>query len=41
MLIFLFGLIVGAILDNVFAPKIKFEDGKVTLEYSKKKKSTP
>lgn len=41
MLIFVIGVIVGAVLDNMFAPKIKMEDGKITLEYSKKKKTTP
>jgi hypothetical protein len=41
MILFVIGLIAGAVLDNMFAPKIKMEDGKITLEYSKKKKSTP
>lgn len=36
MITFIIGLIVGAILDNRFAPKVKFTDGKITFEYNKK-----
>jgi hypothetical protein len=37
MILFIIGVVVGAILDNRFAPKVKFTDGKVTFEYSNKK----
>lgn len=35
---FIFGIIIGAVLDNMFAPKVKFENGKITVEYKKKEK---
>lgn len=36
------GVVIGAILDNRYAPKVKVTDGKVTFEWSdKNKKQTP
>lgn len=37
LFIFVAGLIIGAILDNKYAPKIKVVEGKLTLEWSNKK----
>lgn len=38
---FILGLIAGAVLDNMFAPKVKLEDGKLTFEWTKPKKKGP
>lgn len=39
MITFIIGVIVGAFLDNKFAPKVKYTDGKITFEWSDKKKT--
>ncbi len=39
LLVFAVGVVVGAIIDNRFAPKVKKVDGKITLEWSDKKKN--
>lgn len=39
ILVFIIGFVVGVIVDNRFAPKVKYVDGKITLEWSDKKKT--
>lgn len=38
MITLFIGIIIGAIIDNRYAPKVKLENGKVTFEWSDKKK---
>lgn len=33
------GFVIGVIIDNRYAPKVKKVDGKITLEWSEKKKT--
>jgi hypothetical protein len=37
MITLIIGAVIGGVLDNIFAPKIKIENGKITFEYSTKK----
>lgn len=39
ILIFILGAVTGAFLDNRFAPRVRFENGKVTFEYTDRKKN--
>jgi hypothetical protein len=38
MISFILGLAIGVFIDNRFAPKVKMVDGKITFEWSDKKK---
>lgn len=37
MFLFIIGIIVGVVLDNMFAPKVHMQDGKITFEWTKPK----
>lgn len=41
MLIFILGVVVGAVLDNIFAPKFKFEDGSISVKWNNDKTKKP
>lgn len=38
MTFFIIGLILGAVIDNVFAPKIKFTNNGISIEWTNKTK---
>ena len=37
MILFIIGFVVGMVVDNKWAPRVKYQDGKITFEPNTKK----